>query len=65
MQAHLRALTEAIEGWTVAGVKWALEQRGLAVGSPRPPLPPAPPAVQDRVRQVLAASRPLIDESTE
>ncbi len=60
MQAHATALTEATDGWTVPAVKWALQQRGLAVGPPRAPLPAAPVAVQERVRRVLDAVQDVI-----
>jgi len=63
MQAHATALTEAWEGWTVPAVKWALQERGLPVGSPRLPLPPASSAVQERVRRVLAAAN-VVNEDT-
>jgi dihydrodipicolinate synthase/N-acetylneuraminate lyase len=64
MQAHARALATAFEGWTVSGVKWGLEHRGLPVGPPRLPLPPAPSAVQERVRRVIDSVQDLMDDGT-
>jgi len=53
LQRHAKALTEAFQSRTIAGVKCGLGLRGFPAGRPRAPLEPAPPEVEDRIASVL------------
>ncbi len=55
-QQHVTALTHAIRGWTVPGVKYGLTWRGLPGGQPRRPLAPPPHDVEERIAAALSAA---------
>jgi len=56
LQDHLRRLTRAWSGWTLAGLKAALRMRGIDAGTPRRPLEPLPPEVEKRIASVVEAA---------
>lgn len=56
LQEHLRHLTRAWSGWTIAGVKAGLGVRGVSAGVPRRPLEPLPPEVGRGITAVVEAA---------
>lgn len=52
-QRKATAMTLALRGWNVAGIKYGLGQRGLAAGSPRAPLAHLPEDVRQHVQDTL------------
>ena len=55
-QRHATAVTHAMRGWTIPGVKYGLAWRGLPGGEPRRPLAPPPHDVEERIAAALSAA---------
>jgi 4-hydroxy-2-oxoglutarate aldolase len=58
-QALLKASTAIISEAGIAGIKFAMDQRGYRGGIPRLPIPPAADAVKQRIREMLSTLEPV------
>jgi dihydrodipicolinate synthase/N-acetylneuraminate lyase len=58
-QALLKASTAIISEVGIAGIKFAMDQRGYRGGIPRLPIPPAADAVKQRIREMLSTLEPV------
>jgi 4-hydroxy-2-oxoglutarate aldolase len=58
-QALLKASTAIISEAGIAGIKFAMDQRGYRGGIPRLPIPPAGDAVKQRIREMLSTLEPV------
>ena len=58
-QALLKASTAIVSEAGIAGIKFAMDQRGYRGGIPRLPIPPAADAVKQRIREMLSTLEPV------